>query len=91
MSGLNIKQRIRLIDRGVAQLVEHRSPKPSAQGSSPCTPAINSLAEARLFFFIDAISLMVYYGINEHNWCGKYKVWCGNWCGCEKCRSLKAD
>ena len=25
--------------RGVAQLVEHWSPKPSAQGSSPCTPA----------------------------------------------------
>ena len=25
--------------RGVAQLVEQRSPKPRAQGSSPCTPA----------------------------------------------------
>ena len=27
------------INRGVAQLVEQRSPKPRAQGSSPCTPA----------------------------------------------------
>lgn len=43
------------------------------------------------YFFIDAISLMVYDGVNEHNWCGKYKVWCGNWCGCGKCVSLKAD
>ena len=26
--------------RGIAQLVEHRSPKPSAEGSSPSAPAM---------------------------------------------------
>ena len=33
-------------DRGIAQLVEHRSPKPSAEGSNPSAPAtvIDSLA-----------------------------------------------
>lgn len=34
---------------------------------------------------------MVYDGVNERNWCGKYKVWCGNWCGCLEYVSLKAD
>ena len=28
--------------RGVAQLVEHRSPKPGVEGSSPFAPAIQS-------------------------------------------------
>ena len=27
-------------DRGIAQLVEQRSPKPCVQGSNPCAPAI---------------------------------------------------
>ena len=31
---------LQLLDRSVAQLVEHRSPKPGAAGSSPATPAI---------------------------------------------------
>lgn len=30
----------KIIYRGIAQLVEHWSPKPSAEGSSPSTPAI---------------------------------------------------
>ena len=30
---------LQLLDRSVAQLVEHRSPKPGAAGSSPATPA----------------------------------------------------
>ena len=28
--------------RGIAQLVEHRSPKPRVEGSSPSAPAISS-------------------------------------------------
>ena len=40
---LDIKQKLwyykKVSYRGVAQLVEQRSPKPRAQGSSPCTPA----------------------------------------------------
>ena len=28
------------LDRGIAQLVEQRSPKPRAEGSSPSAPAI---------------------------------------------------
>ena len=31
---------LQLSDRSVAQLVEHRSPKPGAAGSSPATPAM---------------------------------------------------
>ncbi len=31
---------VQSIYRGIAQLVEQRSPKPRVQGSSPCTPAI---------------------------------------------------
>jgi hypothetical protein len=35
------------VSRSVAQLVEHRSPKPRAVGSSPSTPATISTAEGR--------------------------------------------
>ena len=38
--------------RGIAQLVEQWSPKPRAQGSSPCAPAIlESLVAGSLFLF----------------------------------------
>ena len=38
--------------RGIAQLVEQWSPKPRAQGSSPCAPAIcESLNSGSLFLF----------------------------------------
>ena len=30
----------KMLYRGIAQLVEHRSPKPSAEGSIPSAPAI---------------------------------------------------
>lgn len=35
--------------RGVAQLVEHRSPKPGATGSIPVTPANNALSFRNFF------------------------------------------
>ena len=36
--------------RGIAQLVEHRSPKPSVEGSNPSAPATQDEdAEKRLF------------------------------------------
>ena len=37
--------------RGVAQLVEQRSPKPRAQGSSPCTPAKRRQVSMKLAVF----------------------------------------
>ena len=38
--------------RGIAQLVEHRSPKPSVEGSNPSAPATQDKdAEKRLFSF----------------------------------------
>ena len=38
--------------RGIAQLVEHRSPKPSVEGSNPSAPANQDKdAEKRLFSF----------------------------------------
>ena len=33
------------VRRGIAQLVEHRSPKPSVEGSSPSAPAIFAKAK----------------------------------------------
>ena len=33
-------------DRGIAQLVEHRSPKPSAVGSIPTAPANAAIAQS---------------------------------------------
>ena len=33
--------------RGIAQLVEHRSPKPSVEGSNPSAPASNKRAVRR--------------------------------------------
>ena len=43
---------MRQIDRGIAQLVEQWSPKPRAQGSNPCAPAIlESLVAGSLFLF----------------------------------------
>ena len=35
----SVKDRVLRIFRSVAQLVEHRSPKPGVGGSSPSTPA----------------------------------------------------
>ena len=37
--------KIKMIFRGIAQLVEQWSPKPRAQGSSPCAPAIQENLE----------------------------------------------
>ena len=37
--------------RGIAQLVEHWSPKPSAEGSSPSAPAKNPYAKVYGFYF----------------------------------------
>ena len=43
-----------LIYRGIAQLVEQRSPKPRAEGSNPSAPAkIAGSARDRRFFFAD--------------------------------------
>ena len=37
--------------RSVAQLVEHRSPKPGAVGSSPSTPANNNMIINKIFVY----------------------------------------
>ena len=45
-----------MIYRGIAQLVEQRSPKPRAEGSSPSAPASKSLVTVKvlrlLFFYL---------------------------------------
>ena len=41
------------VDRGIAQLVEHRSPKPGVGGSNPSAPAIslhNTISIVIIFF-----------------------------------------
>ena len=38
--------------RGIAQLVEHRSPKPSVEGSNPSAPASNKRAVRMGGFFV---------------------------------------
>ena len=43
------------IFRGIAQLVEQRSPKPRAEGSSPSAPAKKSTEFSVLFSFIYAV------------------------------------
>ena len=57
--------------RSVAQLVEHRSPKPGAGGSSPSTPASNCL-----FFFLEYLVVMKYLDfLKEVKQEGKKIVW----------------
>ena len=49
--------------RGVAQLVEQRSPKPRAGGSSPSTPAktkILSIIVGRIFVLYDSFFIIQY-------------------------------
>ena len=43
---------IQIIRRGVAQLVEHRSPKPGVAGSSPVSPATKRCPAIGWAFFI---------------------------------------
>ena len=43
----------RVGDRGIAQLVERRSPKPYAEGSIPSAPAKKALAFASAFCYIN--------------------------------------
>ena len=52
---------IECLFRGVAQLVEHRSPKPSAQGSSPCTPAKNPHNESCEDFYFFTITYSLFF------------------------------
>ncbi len=40
-------------DRGIAQLVEQRSPKPRAEGSNPSAPAIKFFTTSVVFDIID--------------------------------------
>ncbi len=45
---------MRVNDRGIAQLVEHRSPKPGVVSSNLTAPANQDKdAEKRLFFFLN--------------------------------------
>ena len=53
--------------RGIAQLVEHRSPKPSVEGSNPSAPANNQRAVRKggsfLFFINSLIEFVMLYNI----------------------------
>ena len=42
-------------DRGIAQLVEHRSPKPGVVSSNLTAPANKKVAFKRLFLYIDGV------------------------------------
>ena len=47
--------------RGIAQLVEQRSPKPRAEGSNPSTPAKNRVSyDTRFFVFarIESVTIL---------------------------------
>lgn len=52
-------------DRGIAQLVEHRSPKPRVVSSNLTAPATqDKVAERRLFFFIYQALKRVHEGLH---------------------------
>ena len=60
MKSVHLQQLNDYIFRGIAQLVEQRSPKPRAEGSSPSAPAINfwlrkAISEAFLLLILPKI------------------------------------
>lgn len=79
MSGLNIKLRIRLIDRGIAQPGRAVVSNTTCRGFDPYCPCHTNSLILRLFF-IDKNNLMAYYGVRKLVWKQAKNKWCGN-CG----------
>ena len=54
--------------RRVAQLVEHRSPKPGVAGSSPASPALDSIPLVRMIKKIQQFSSDVKFEMSKVSW-----------------------